>query len=130
MHARSTGADAAWEIYEVLSVSPEHPAVFLLLRQVQCECLLLSGARDCIPPTVLDQLSAAVMANPTSVSAWHEEVWCAEETRDYSRLLLLMPCETTSSGLVLSQRRVAKRPSVRGRGRGRCSVTRAADDFE
>lgn len=56
---------------QVLSVSAEHPAVFLLLRQVQCECLLLSDARDCIPPSVLDQLSAAVMANPTSVSAWH-----------------------------------------------------------
>ncbi|TSM86011.1 Tetratricopeptide repeat protein 37 [Bagarius yarrelli] len=59
---------------QVLSVSPEHPVVFLLLRQVQCERLLLSDARDCIPPAVLDQLSAAVMANPTSVSAWHASV--------------------------------------------------------
>ncbi|KAM9446217.1 superkiller complex protein 3 [Clarias gariepinus] len=63
---------------QVLSVSPEHPAVFLLLRQVQCECLLLSGARDSIPATVLDQLNAAVMANSTSVSAWH---WLAEVYR-------------------------------------------------
>ncbi|KAI5088222.1 tetratricopeptide repeat protein 37 [Silurus meridionalis] len=68
---------------QVLSVSPEHPAVFLLLRQVQCESLLLSGARDCIPPTVLDQLRAAVMANPTSVSAWH---WLAEVYRSQGLL--------------------------------------------
>lgn len=56
---------------QVLSVSPEHPVVFLMLRQVQCERLLLSKAGNCVPPTVLDQLSAAVMANHTSVSAWH-----------------------------------------------------------
>ncbi|XP_027001415.1 tetratricopeptide repeat protein 37 [Tachysurus fulvidraco] len=68
---------------QVLSVSPEHPAVFLLLRQVQCECLLLSDARDCIPSTVLDQLSAAVMANPTSVSAWH---WLADVYRSQGLL--------------------------------------------
>ncbi|KAI5613252.1 tetratricopeptide repeat protein 37 [Silurus asotus] len=68
---------------QVLSVSPEHPAVFLLLRQVQCESLLLSDTRDCIPPTVLDQLRAAVMANPTSVSAWH---WLAEVYRSQGLL--------------------------------------------
>uniref|UniRef100_A0A8B9JX98 Tetratricopeptide repeat domain 37 n=1 Tax=Astyanax mexicanus TaxID=7994 RepID=A0A8B9JX98_ASTMX len=60
---------------QVLSVSPEHPAVILLLRQVQCECLLCSDAGKCIPTAVLEQLSAAVMANPTSVSAWH---WLAD----------------------------------------------------
>uniref|UniRef100_A0A8C1VN77 Tetratricopeptide repeat domain 37 n=1 Tax=Cyprinus carpio TaxID=7962 RepID=A0A8C1VN77_CYPCA len=59
----------------VLSVSPEHPVVLLRLRQVQCERLLLSDAGNCVPPAVLDQLSAAVMANHTSVSAWH---WLAE----------------------------------------------------
>uniref|UniRef100_A0A8C1QQC2 Tetratricopeptide repeat domain 37 n=1 Tax=Cyprinus carpio TaxID=7962 RepID=A0A8C1QQC2_CYPCA len=60
---------------QVLSVSPEHPVVLLRLRQVQCERLLLSDAGNCVPPAVLDQLSAAVMANHTSVSAWH---WLAE----------------------------------------------------
>uniref|UniRef100_A0A672MRU2 SKI3 subunit of superkiller complex n=1 Tax=Sinocyclocheilus grahami TaxID=75366 RepID=A0A672MRU2_SINGR len=60
---------------QVLSVSPEQPVVFLMLRQVQCERLLLSDAGNCVPPAVLDQLSAAVMANHTSVSAWH---WLAE----------------------------------------------------
>uniref|UniRef100_A0A8C1QQ93 Tetratricopeptide repeat domain 37 n=1 Tax=Cyprinus carpio TaxID=7962 RepID=A0A8C1QQ93_CYPCA len=64
-----------WISSEVLSVSPEHPVVLLRLRQVQCERLLLSDAGNCVPPAVLDQLSAAVMANHTSVSAWH---WLAE----------------------------------------------------
>lgn len=56
----------------------------MMLRQVQCERLLLSGAGNGIPPAVLDQLSAAVMANHTSVSAWHvrtfsislRRAWC------------------------------------------------------
>uniref|UniRef100_A0A8C1D2Y9 SKI3 subunit of superkiller complex n=1 Tax=Cyprinus carpio carpio TaxID=630221 RepID=A0A8C1D2Y9_CYPCA len=68
---------------QVLSVSPEHPVVFLMLRQVQCEHLLLSKAGNCVPPTVLDQLSAAVMANHTSVSAWH---WLAEVYRSQGLL--------------------------------------------
>uniref|UniRef100_A0A671QR44 Tetratricopeptide repeat protein 37-like n=1 Tax=Sinocyclocheilus anshuiensis TaxID=1608454 RepID=A0A671QR44_9TELE len=64
-------------------VSPEHPVVFLMLRQVQCERLLLSEASNCVPPAVLDQLSAAVMANHTSVSAWH---WLAEVYRSQGLL--------------------------------------------
>ncbi|KAI2664424.1 Tetratricopeptide repeat protein 37 [Labeo rohita] len=68
---------------QVLSVSPEHPVVFLMLRQVQCERLLLSEAGNRVPPAVLDQLSAAVMANHTSVSAWH---WLAEVYRSQGLL--------------------------------------------
>uniref|UniRef100_A0A673LH76 Tetratricopeptide repeat protein 37-like n=1 Tax=Sinocyclocheilus rhinocerous TaxID=307959 RepID=A0A673LH76_9TELE len=68
---------------QVLSVSPEHPVVFLMLRQVQCERLLLSEASNCVPLAVLDQLSAAVMANHTSVSAWH---WLAEVYRSQGLL--------------------------------------------
>uniref|UniRef100_A0A673MSF8 Tetratricopeptide repeat protein 37-like n=1 Tax=Sinocyclocheilus rhinocerous TaxID=307959 RepID=A0A673MSF8_9TELE len=68
---------------QVLSVSPEQPVVFLMLRQVQCEHLLLSDASNCVPPAVLDQLSAAVMANHTSVSAWH---WLAEVYRSQGLL--------------------------------------------
>ncbi|KAJ8262998.1 hypothetical protein COCON_G00154550 [Conger conger] len=63
---------------QVLSVTPEDPAVFLLLRQVQCEVLLLSGAGTTLPSSVLDQLSSAVLANHSSVSAWH---WLAEVYR-------------------------------------------------
>ncbi|XP_067263690.1 tetratricopeptide repeat protein 37 [Chanodichthys erythropterus] len=68
---------------QVLSVSPEHPVVFLMLRQVQCERLLQSEAGNSVPPAVLDQLSAAVMANLTSVSAWH---WLAEVYRSQGLL--------------------------------------------
>ncbi|KAL7839781.1 hypothetical protein SRHO_G00264390 [Serrasalmus rhombeus] len=68
---------------QVLSVSSEHPAVFLLLRQVQCERFLLSGGGKYIPTAVLDQLSSAIMANPTSVSAWH---WLAEVYRSQGLL--------------------------------------------
>uniref|UniRef100_A0AAR2JZ02 Tetratricopeptide repeat domain 37 n=1 Tax=Pygocentrus nattereri TaxID=42514 RepID=A0AAR2JZ02_PYGNA len=64
-------------------VSSEHPAVFLLLRQVQCERFLLSGGGKNIPTAVLDQLSSAIMANPTSVSAWH---WLAEVYRSQGLL--------------------------------------------
>ncbi|KAL2091868.1 hypothetical protein ACEWY4_011666 [Coilia grayii] len=56
---------------QVLSVSPEHPAVLLQLKQLQCERLLQEQAGTALPVPVLEQLSAAVMANPTSVSAWH-----------------------------------------------------------
>ncbi|XP_051518689.1 tetratricopeptide repeat protein 37 [Myxocyprinus asiaticus] len=67
----------------VLSVSPEHAVVLLMLRQVQCERLLLSEAGNCVPPTLLDQLNAAVLANHTSVSAWH---WLAEVYRSQGLL--------------------------------------------
>lgn len=56
---------------QILSVSPEHPVVFLMLRQVQCERLLLSVTDNYVSPAVMDQLNAAVMASNTSVSAWH-----------------------------------------------------------
>ncbi|XP_030628701.1 tetratricopeptide repeat protein 37 [Chanos chanos] len=69
---------------QVLSISPDHPAVFLLLRQVQCERLLLAEGGKNIPAAVLEQLSAAVMANPTSVSAWH---WLAEVYRHQGLLV-------------------------------------------
>ncbi|XP_064152615.1 tetratricopeptide repeat protein 37 [Anguilla rostrata] len=69
---------------QALSVSPEDPAVFLLLRQVQCEALLPSGAGTSLPASVLDQLSAAVLANHSSVSAWH---WMAEVYRTQGLLV-------------------------------------------
>uniref|UniRef100_A0A8C7CF91 SKI3 subunit of superkiller complex n=1 Tax=Oncorhynchus kisutch TaxID=8019 RepID=A0A8C7CF91_ONCKI len=69
---------------QVLSVSPEHPAVVLLLRQVQCEHLLLSSAGTALPASVLEQLSSAVSANHTSVAAWH---WLAEVYRTQGLLV-------------------------------------------
>jgi len=58
--------------YQVLSVSPEHPAMVLSLRRVQCQRLLLAGGGAAVlPDQVLEQLSSSVMVNPTNLGAWH-----------------------------------------------------------
>uniref|UniRef100_A0A667YTE5 SKI3 subunit of superkiller complex n=1 Tax=Myripristis murdjan TaxID=586833 RepID=A0A667YTE5_9TELE len=69
---------------QVLSVSPEHPAVVLLLRQVQCQRLLLASGGTALPDSVLEQLSSAVMVNPTNLGAWH---WLAEVYRSQGLLV-------------------------------------------
>lgn len=60
---------------QVLSVSPEHPAVMLSLRQVQCQRLLLASDGTVLPDAALEQLNGAVAMNPTDISAWH---WLAK----------------------------------------------------
>ncbi|XP_060927149.1 superkiller complex protein 3 [Limanda limanda] len=60
---------------QVLNVSPEHPAVMLSLRQVQCQRLLLADGGNVLPDSVLEQLSNTVMMNRTNLGAWH---WLAE----------------------------------------------------
>uniref|UniRef100_A0A3B4AIB8 Uncharacterized protein n=1 Tax=Periophthalmus magnuspinnatus TaxID=409849 RepID=A0A3B4AIB8_9GOBI len=60
---------------QVLSVSPEHPAVLLSLRQVQCQHLLLANEATVLPDAIIEQLNMAVAMNPTNISAWH---WLAE----------------------------------------------------
>lgn len=69
---------------QVLSVSPEHTAVMLLLRQVQCQRLLLADGGTVLPEPVLEQLSGAVMMNPSNVAAWH---WLAEVYRSQGLLV-------------------------------------------
>uniref|UniRef100_A0AAR2JYH8 Tetratricopeptide repeat domain 37 n=1 Tax=Pygocentrus nattereri TaxID=42514 RepID=A0AAR2JYH8_PYGNA len=78
-----TGLKQSGQYDEAETLCSQHPAVFLLLRQVQCERFLLSGGGKNIPTAVLDQLSSAIMANPTSVSAWH---WLAEVYRSQGLL--------------------------------------------
>ncbi|XP_074934517.1 superkiller complex protein 3 [Phalacrocorax aristotelis] len=56
-----------------LKSCPEHPALFLLLRQVQCKQLLQSHKE--LPDTVLEELHKAVMTSSTSVAAWQ---WLAK----------------------------------------------------
>uniref|UniRef100_A0A8C5CNU9 SKI3 subunit of superkiller complex n=1 Tax=Gadus morhua TaxID=8049 RepID=A0A8C5CNU9_GADMO len=68
----------------VLSVSPEHPAIVLSLRRVQCQRLLLAGAGTVLPDAVLEQLSSSVMVNPTNLGAWH---WLAELYRSQGLLI-------------------------------------------
>lgn len=58
-------------LFQVLNVSPEHPAVMLSLRQVQCQRLLLANGGTPLPDSVLEQLSNTVMMNPTNLGAWH-----------------------------------------------------------
>lgn len=60
---------------QVLSVSPEHPALMLSLRQVQCQRLLLATGDTVLPDAVLEQLNNSVAINPANVNAWH---WLAE----------------------------------------------------
>ncbi|XP_011614358.2 tetratricopeptide repeat protein 37 isoform X1 [Takifugu rubripes] len=69
---------------QVLSVSPEHPGVLLLLRQVQCQRLLGAADHAVLPDGVLEQLNNTVMVNPTNLGAWH---WLAEVYRGQGLLL-------------------------------------------
>ncbi|KAM9392610.1 superkiller complex protein 3 [Pholidichthys leucotaenia] len=69
---------------QVLNVSPEHPAVMLSLRQVQCQRLLTTDGAAVLPEPVLEQLSNAVMMNPTSLLAWH---WLADVYRNQGLLV-------------------------------------------
>ncbi|XP_055367212.1 tetratricopeptide repeat protein 37 isoform X2 [Betta splendens] len=69
---------------QVLSVSPEHPVGMLLLRQVQCQRLLLADSGTVLPDSVLQQLNSTVMVNPTNLGAWH---WLAEVYRSQGLLV-------------------------------------------
>uniref|UniRef100_A0A1A8BCW9 Tetratricopeptide repeat domain 37 n=1 Tax=Nothobranchius kadleci TaxID=1051664 RepID=A0A1A8BCW9_NOTKA len=69
---------------QVLSVSPQHPAVMLSLRQVQCQRLLLTDGGTVLPDPVLEQLNQAVAMNPTNLGAWH---WLAEVYRSQGLLV-------------------------------------------
>ncbi|XP_053180794.1 SKI3 subunit of superkiller complex protein isoform X2 [Scomber japonicus] len=70
---------------QVLNVSPEHPAVMLSLRQVQCQRLLVGNdGGTVLPESVLEQLSNTVMMNPTNLGAWH---WLADVYRSQGLLV-------------------------------------------
>ncbi|CAK6950140.1 SKI3 subunit of superkiller complex protein isoform X1 [Scomber scombrus] len=70
---------------QVLNVSPEHPAVMLSLRQVQCQRLLVGNdGGTVLPDSVLEQLSKTVMMNPTNLGAWH---WLADVYRSQGLLV-------------------------------------------
>lgn len=69
---------------QVLSVSPEHPAVMLSLTQVQCQRLLMTDGGTVLPEQVLEQLNKVVMMNPTNLGGWH---WLAEVYRSQGLLV-------------------------------------------
>ncbi|XP_078070894.1 superkiller complex protein 3 isoform X1 [Mustelus asterias] len=83
---------------KVLKRQPDHPVVFLLLRQVQCEQLLLSNKQ--LPDTVLEELKKAVMSNFTSVTAWH---WLAEVYKSQGLMVAAEMCYR--QGLQLSSQK-------------------------
>ncbi|NXS94416.1 TTC37 protein, partial [Jacana jacana] len=56
-----------------LKSCPEHPALFLLLRQIQCKQLLQTHKE--LPHNVLEELRKTVMASSASVAAWQ---WLAK----------------------------------------------------
>uniref|UniRef100_A0A8C5U7Z4 Tetratricopeptide repeat domain 37 n=1 Tax=Malurus cyaneus samueli TaxID=2593467 RepID=A0A8C5U7Z4_9PASS len=56
-----------------LKSCPEHPALFLLLRQVQCKQLLQSHKE--LPDNILEELRKTVMTSSSSVAAWQ---WLAK----------------------------------------------------
>ncbi|XP_069747865.1 superkiller complex protein 3 [Narcine bancroftii] len=82
---------------KVLKRHPDHPAVFLLLREVQCEQLLLSHRQ--LPDAVLEELKKAVMSNFTSVTAWH---WLAEIYKSQGMMVAAEMCYR--QGLQLSSK--------------------------
>ncbi|KAM4638019.1 superkiller complex protein 3 isoform 1-T2 [Amazona ochrocephala] len=51
-----------------LKSCPEHPALFLLLRQIQCKQLLQSHKE--LPDSILEELRKTVMTSSTSIAAW------------------------------------------------------------
>ncbi|XP_041278143.1 tetratricopeptide repeat protein 37 isoform X4 [Onychostruthus taczanowskii] len=56
-----------------LKSCPEHPALFLLLRQVQCKQLLQSHKE--LPDSILEELRKTVMSTSSSAAAWQ---WLAK----------------------------------------------------
>nr|XP_041567199.1 tetratricopeptide repeat protein 37 isoform X2 [Taeniopygia guttata] len=52
---------------------PEHPALFLLLRQIQCKQLLQSHKE--LPDNILEELRKTVMSSSSSAAAWQ---WLAK----------------------------------------------------
>ncbi|XP_068033120.1 superkiller complex protein 3 [Anomalospiza imberbis] len=56
-----------------LKSCPEHPALFLLLRQVQCKQLLQSHKE--LPDSILEELRKTVMSSSSSAAAWQ---WLAK----------------------------------------------------
>ncbi|XP_037981723.1 tetratricopeptide repeat protein 37 isoform X2 [Motacilla alba alba] len=56
-----------------LKSCPEHPALFLLLRQVQCKQLLQTHKE--LPDSILEELRKTVMSSSSSAAAWQ---WLAK----------------------------------------------------
>ncbi|NXL93266.1 TTC37 protein, partial [Alectura lathami] len=80
-----------------LKSRPEHPALFLLLRQVQCKQLLQSHKE--LPDTILKELHKTVMTS-SSVAAWH---WLAEVYQSQGMMVGAEMCYRKSLQLASQQ---------------------------
>ncbi|XP_032848977.1 tetratricopeptide repeat protein 37 [Tyto alba] len=77
---------------------PEHPALFLLLRQVQCKQLLQSHKE--LPDNILKELHKTVMTSSTSVAAWQ---WLAKIYQSQRMMIAAEMCYRKSLQLASQQ---------------------------
>uniref|UniRef100_A0A7M4E6S7 SKI3 subunit of superkiller complex n=1 Tax=Crocodylus porosus TaxID=8502 RepID=A0A7M4E6S7_CROPO len=77
---------------------PEQPALFLLLRQIQCRQLLQSHKE--LPDTVLEELRKTVMTSGSSVAAWH---WLAKVYESQRMMVAAEMCYRKSLQLASQQ---------------------------
>ncbi|XP_074789347.1 superkiller complex protein 3 [Athene noctua] len=81
-----------------LQSRPEHPALFLLLRQVQCKQLLQSHKE--LPDNILEELHKTVMTSSTSVAAWQ---WLAKVYQSQRMMIGAEMCYRKSLQLASQQ---------------------------
>uniref|UniRef100_A0A452HAI7 Uncharacterized protein n=1 Tax=Gopherus agassizii TaxID=38772 RepID=A0A452HAI7_9SAUR len=77
---------------------PNHPDLFLLLRQVQCKQLFQSHKE--LPDAILEELHKTVMSNSTSVTAWH---WLAKVYQSQRMMVAAEMCYRKSLQLASQQ---------------------------
>ncbi|XP_027564577.1 tetratricopeptide repeat protein 37 isoform X2 [Neopelma chrysocephalum] len=83
---------------KALKSCPEHPALFLLLRQVQCKQLLKSHKE--LPGNILEELRKTVMTSSTSVAAWQ---WLAKVYQSQRMMIGAEMCYRKSLQLASQQ---------------------------
>uniref|UniRef100_A0A452HA65 Uncharacterized protein n=1 Tax=Gopherus agassizii TaxID=38772 RepID=A0A452HA65_9SAUR len=81
-----------------LKSCPNHPDLFLLLRQVQCKQLFQSHKE--LPDAILEELHKTVMSNSTSVTAWH---WLAKVYQSQRMMVAAEMCYRKSLQLASQQ---------------------------
>uniref|UniRef100_A0A8C3RLX6 Tetratricopeptide repeat domain 37 n=1 Tax=Chelydra serpentina TaxID=8475 RepID=A0A8C3RLX6_CHESE len=81
-----------------LKSCPNHPDLFLLLRQVQCTQLCQSHKE--LPDAILEELHKTVMSNFTSVTAWH---WLAKVYQSQRMMVAAEMCYRKSLQLASQQ---------------------------
>uniref|UniRef100_A0A669QMT7 Tetratricopeptide repeat domain 37 n=1 Tax=Phasianus colchicus TaxID=9054 RepID=A0A669QMT7_PHACC len=77
---------------------PEHPALFLLLRQIQCKQLLQSHKE--LPDTILKELHKTVMTSSSSIAAWQ---WLAKVYQSQGMMVGAEMCYRRSLQLASQQ---------------------------